>query len=1256
MRLGRHLQGDRLIDDLQRVADWLVKAKKHRPGDRWLDYQASEPWFEAALERRLLPQSVELRRDGWTRVLVEMLKRGWLEAVKYRVGGESHTGYAITRQGLQTLEGARQAVKEGDLTPFGLTERQFVGRRSQQLMRRDGEWMNDKPYKDQARREYAKWEVRARRSPQVWKRHEQGILKNRGRLPKRGARPIRLDRREIKRVADAAFKGFKDLVKPMRDSESFARFRGRPYYESRRPVAKVHLDNVKGEPVEAKVYLGFDRFRQGVLTAGVTPEGDLYLFANSLAPKKDLLKHLPKVLIETVAHEMTHLADILPPKETSSESTVITQEDAARAYFNEPAEVRGWMRTVFEETRDQVHRDLKGGVSLGKAIERALKKSSGWLNAEPYLTPKNRKLILKGLVTAFQDEVSVKVAGTRMYHGTSVEAAREIERWGFSLAKVGERQRALYGQDELDPRGVFLTTDLLQARWYAGPDPRSPGLHKGGAVVVVEVKGRLMSEKEWWALRREIDESMGLEGMYDPRRREAVRRAEAEARKRGFKGFRENRDEYVVFDPADVKVVEVLDADSMEPLRRERRAKRETREWLGGKLRQSPPPRGSRFWHMTSNPRFRIKPEHHPWIMRGVPAKSKQPMLFVTDNPRFWESYLTDTDLYAALIDVRGLEWGEEWGPYIEPFEYVIVGDGLKKAKVKEVLPLGEAIHKYPAEFGWWGDWALSETEEAEGWVSRPRKGLERFRREWLEEHPGWDDPQEWYGASEDVRKLRLLDSAVKALSEREVKYDEEYDEVVLGDVTTVDGDPQRWWVSKDGNYHMREEGALSLDLASDILDYFKTGWGKNPLKNASARRVVSQFLKREAKITLHRERFGPRRLVAADYRSLKPNDRLTMYHGTRLSQVFHLINGFDATKVHYRQYGGSPFRGLFVTPDFETARRFASSYGGQMVLEMLVRAKNLHGTDYSGVTGRRDPQQVELWRESYPESFRPYLSFSLSTGPEPQALLEGLVAPRQIKRVWYAPKLHGPGKWFSRKEFLDLGLKAVPAQEGAHGVERPIQDLGVDLSYPNYNYDEFIRAVGILGRSPERPKSPERVEEMLSYYAREGPDTLAEVIEEVGFEPRAAQVYADRFGGILAKKENVAAARASGSRVADRFVARTAKITFRDERCPRREYSRRFSLCDSEAGPIPKGENLFRDEMRTWSKRNFKKLKKPVLETPGVSDPCDVAFIDYSGGGQGTISLHLVITRSDRRGQGLATKLLREFYRQQVPQGANVR
>jgi len=131
---------------------------------------------------------------------------------------------------------------------------------------------------------------------------------------------------------------------------------------------------------------------------------------------------------------------------------------------------------------------------------------------------------------------------------------------------------------------------------------------------------------------------------------------------------------------------------------------------------------------------------------------------------------------------------------------------------------------------------------------------------------------------------------------------------------------------------------------------------------------------------------------------------------------------------------------------------------------------------------------------------------------------------------------------------------------------------------------------------------------------------------------------------------------KASARKVAGEFLNRQAKITFRDERCPRREYSRRFSLCDSEAGPIPKGENLFRDEMRTWSKRNFKKLKKPVLETPGVSDPCDVAFIDYSGGGQGTISLHLVITRSDRRGQGLATKLLREFYRQKVPQGANVR
>jgi len=126
-----------------------------------------------------------------------------------------------------------------------------------------------------------------------------------------------------------------------------------------------------------------------------------------------------------------------------------------------------------------------------------------------------------------------------------------------------------------------------------------------------------------------------------------------------------------------------------------------------------------------------------------------------------------------------------------------------------------------------------------------------------------------------------------------------------------------------------------------------------------------------------------------------------------------------------------------------------------------------------------------------------------------------------------------------------------------------------------------------------------------------------------------------------------------SAIRVASRY--RMARTTFRDERSPRVDYARRFSLCDSKVDPPAKREYLFTDEYRRWSDRTHKRLKKPVLESRGVTDPCDIAYIDYGGGGK-DLYIHLVITRSDQRGKGLATQLLKEFYKKKVSKGAAVR
>ncbi len=162
----------------------------------------------------------------------------------------------------------------------------------------------------------------------------------------------------------------------------------------------------------------------------------------------------------------------------------------------------------------------------------------------------------------------------------------------------------------------------------------------------------------------------------------------------------------------------------------------------------------------------------------------------------------------------------------------------------------------------------------------------------------------------------------------------------------------------------------------------------------------------------------------AASLSRLRPNDVVTVYHGTSLQRVRELINGFDANKVMMRYYQTKGYKhaGLFVSPSVETAEHF----GAEVILEIQVRAKNLHGTDFSGQTGRHQTQQgqmsprtVQWLKEKYPESFRPYLSLTMQQTSEPQAILRGLVAPRQIKRVRYRQPGYGNTPvWYTRRDF----------------------------------------------------------------------------------------------------------------------------------------------------------------------------------------------------------------------------------------------
>jgi hypothetical protein len=226
----------------------------------------------------------------------------------------------------------------------------------------------------------------------------------------------------------------------------------------------------------------------------------------------------------------------------------------------------------------------------------------------------------------------------------------------------------------------------------------------------------------------------------------------------------------------------------------------------------------------------------------------------------------------------------------------------------------------------------------------------------------------------------------------------------------------------------------------------------------------------------------------------------LTVYHGTHLEQVAHLLNGFDATSEHVRMYGGPRHRGIFVAPTPEVARKF-----GDVVIEIEVRAKNLHGTDYSGRTGRLHPDREKAWKDKHPTSFRPYLSQTLSQSNEPQALLVGLVSPKMTKRVLYK------GQWYSRQEFLNLRVETTPAPKpGRSFVEQEINDIGVDVASTRITFNDFLAAVAKTA-DVDVSKAREVLTRRAAIPVTNDRDALLELLERV-FEPTAARAHAKRF------------------------------------------------------------------------------------------------------------------------------------------------
>ena len=231
-------------------------------------------------------------------------------------------------------------------------------------------------------------------------------------------------------------------------------------------------------------------------------------------------------------------------------------------------------------------------------------------------------------------------------------------------------------------------------------------------------------------------------------------------------------------------------------------------------------------------------------------------------------------------------------------------------------------------------------------------------------------------------------------------------------------------------------------------------------------------------------------------FSNLKSKDSLIVYHGTGLYQLPKLINGADLNKVVHRHFNGPRHAGLFVAPTPEATQSF-----GSVILEIEAPIENLFGTDYSGNTGGElDPHKnsdinygIEAAKKQFPSSEKPFLSYTMNSAVEPQALLMGLMSPDMIKRVKYNDI------WYTREEFLNMTeSENIKANRSDHS---PIRNMWYDMSYPYNDKDKIYAMLAeVIGVTPDRVK-----EAFGRLDGQRAMNRNLKTLEVIGFEPSSA-------------------------------------------------------------------------------------------------------------------------------------------------------
>jgi hypothetical protein len=131
----------------------------------------------------------------------------------------------------------------------------------------------------------------------------------------------------------------------------------------------------------------------------------------------------------TLEHELTHAMEHFPgyagmpgikpfvPSTADPHPMDRLNWERASAYWNAPIELRAHMANLIGEIRSSMKRKLGRLASMNQITPHAitdslfesLSQTHAWTKMEPYLTDQSRNLLLKGIVTALEDEGIIRI-------------------------------------------------------------------------------------------------------------------------------------------------------------------------------------------------------------------------------------------------------------------------------------------------------------------------------------------------------------------------------------------------------------------------------------------------------------------------------------------------------------------------------------------------------------------------------------------------------------------------------------------------------------------------------------------------------------------------------------------------------------------------------------------------------------------------------------------------------------------------------